>query len=166
MLPAMTTRRLQISLRMLALILASVAAASVVNAFSPRGIQWTGKATFSVQAKAAEHGLDLVSLQRMQSIVQDGRWIILDARPESQYTLAHIPGTLPVPRVEMAERLMELQMLLMADQPVVVYCGGRTCDDSLTVAKAIQQQGLKQVVVFEGGMAAWLDAGLQVQEGL
>ena len=57
-------------------------------------------------------------------------------------------------------------MLLMADQPVVVYCGGRTCDDSLTVAKAIQQQGLKQVVVFEGGMAAWLDAGLTVQEGL
>lgn len=160
-----TNRLAPSPLRMLALLLASVMLAGVVNAFSPKGIAWTGTKAFSIEAKATEHGLMLISLERMASISQDSEWLILDARPQTQYVQGHIPGALPVPRGEMMQHLAELQALLTADQPVVVYCGGRSCDDSLAVAMAIREQGLHQVGVFEGGMAAWSVAGLPVQEG-
>ncbi len=152
--------------RMLLLLLASLALAGTVNAVSPKGIQWFGREAFSMESKAASQGIILIDLDRMRSIVDQGDWIILDARPESQYRQAHIPGALSVPRGEMAERLSELQSLLTPDQPVLVYCGGKTCDDSLAVAAFLKQQGLQEVGVFEGGMAVWSESGLPVEEGM
>lgn len=150
---------------MFVLCLSSLILAGVVNAFSPKGIQWFGQEAFSIESKAQSQGIMLIELDRMQMIVDEGLWIILDARPESQYRQAHIPGALSVPRAEMAQSLAEIQALLAPDQPVVVYCGGKTCDDSLAVATILKQQGLTEVAVFEGGMTVWDEAALTVEKG-
>ncbi len=59
-----------------------------------------------------------------------------------------------------------LQLLLPPDQPVLVYCSGGMCDDSLALATFLRGQGLEQVKLFIGGMNAWRTANLDEERGL
>lgn len=155
-----------IALRVTALLMLSMVVAGAVNAMSPNGIHWNGRETFSIEAKAEKQGIELVGLARMRQFVQDGSWLIFDARPAAQYRLSHIPGSLSVPRADMETVFVDIQILLSDDQPVVVYCSGQHCDDSIAVANFLKQQGLKHVAVFEGGMTQWSESGFAVEEGM
>lgn len=154
-----------VAIRMVVILVASLLLSGLVNAMSPTGISWSGRDSFSIASKASKQGITLVDLKRMQSLVQDGTWLIIDARPELQYTAGHLPGALSVPRADMDSVFVDLQILLTKDQPVVVYCAGQSCDDSVAVATFLKQQGLDQVAVFEGGMTEWSEAKLDVEKG-
>jgi 3-mercaptopyruvate sulfurtransferase SseA len=58
-----------------------------------------------------------------------------------------------------------MEQLDAGGRPIVVYCGGGTCEVSLSLAWELIAAGQSRVVVFMGGYAEWAEAGLQVVSG-
>jgi rhodanese-related sulfurtransferase len=152
--------------RTAALVLVALVSAAVANAISPRGIAWTGTAAFAVGSRAAEEGLRVVTLEEVRRLLEEGTWVVLDARSPERYEEGHLPGALSMPVKRAAEVFAELQILLTPDQPVAVYCSGKSCDESLQLGRFLKEQGIKDVAVFEGGMEAWQAAKLELERGL
>ena len=58
---------------------------------------------------------------------------------------------------------------LRAADIVVIYCAGGDCEDSIQLATdLVFTHGLTQelIAIYEGGFAEWVNAGLEVREGL
>ena len=57
-------------------------------------------------------------------------------------------------------------MMLTPEQPILVYCSGQACDESLLVSSNLLEQGFTNVSLFAGGMEEWLAAGHDLEGGL
>ena len=97
---------------------------------------------------------------------QQGKVLVIDARPAYHYQLGHIPGALNLPKeadesalTTMREHFMQAQA---ENQTIVVYCSGILCADARTVARRIARHG-HNARIFSGGWNAWLDAGLPAE---
>src|SRR5262245_28116005 len=85
---------------------------------------------------------------------------LLDVRTPGEYGTAHIAGSYNVPVDALAEHAAEIGAL---DMPVVLICqSGQRAARADAVLRA---SGLRQLRVLDGGMRAWLDAGLAVNRG-
>lgn len=86
---------------------------------------------------------------------------LLDVRTPGEFQTVHIPGAYNVPLDTLREHRSELRNHL--DQEVVLICqaGGRAAQASQALAEA----GLPNLRVLEGGMAAWQQAGGEVNRG-
>jgi len=85
---------------------------------------------------------------------------LLDVRTPGEYSTAHVAGSYNVPVDVLAEHAAEISGL---DMPVVLICqSGQRAARADAVLRA---SGLRQLRVLDGGMRAWLDAGLPVNRG-
>lgn len=147
--------------------IASVLAIGVngVRLLKNDGIAWTKDWSSSMEVRAEELGLKILTLEEAQNALMQGLVLILDARPEEEYFQGRIPGAMNLPAHMMDAYLPDIMMMVFPDQPVIVYCGGADCEDSLIVAQAIQELGVLDVSIYKGGIQEWRAAGLQ-EEGL
>lgn len=91
---------------------------------------------------------------------------LVDARSGQSYTQGHIPGADSFPAVTAPELLLVQSIAIRRDAPVVTYCDGGECELSESLAILLQQDvGCREVMVLEGGYAAWTQAGLPVVQG-
>ena len=51
------------------------------------------------------------------------------------------------------------------DRPIIAYCGGGSCEISLTVADALIAAGYRRVLIYVGGFPEWEQAGYPVARG-
>lgn len=85
---------------------------------------------------------------------------LLDVRTPGEYTTAHIAGSYNVPVDVLAEHSAEIRSL---ESPVVLICqSGQRAGRADAVLRA---SGMRHLQVLDGGMRAWLDAGLPVNRG-
>jgi len=85
---------------------------------------------------------------------------LLDVRTPGEYGTAHIPGSYNVPVDVLAEHAAEIGAL---DMPVVLICqSGQRATRADAVLRA---SGMRQLRILDGGMRAWLGAGLAVNRG-
>ena len=95
-----------------------------------------------------------------------GSVAIIDVREPDEYAAGHLPGAVNIPR-----GVLEFQVeahpavanvvdpaLSHKEQPVLVYC--RTGGRAALAACALQELGFTNVRSIEGGISAWIDAGL------
>ncbi|CAN5763670.1 MAG: rhodanese-like domain-containing protein [Iamia sp.] len=77
---------------------------------------------------------------------------VIDVREPDEYTGGHVPGAVPIPLGEVADRADEVP----ADRTVYLVCakGGR----SMRAAEHLAGLG-RDVVNVGGGTTAWIDAG-------
>lgn len=98
-----------------------------------------------------------------------GRCVLIDVREPSEFATGHIKGAANIPR-----GVLEFQVdahpavanvvdpsLSHKEQPVLVYC--RTGGRAALAACALQELGFTDVRSIEGGVTAWIDAGLPLQ---
>ncbi|MGE9266641.1 MAG: rhodanese-like domain-containing protein, partial [Verrucomicrobiales bacterium] len=82
-----------------------------------------------------------VDLARLFELRQAGRVLLLDTRPSLFHQLAHIPGSLSLPRKKFAQRYPELKTRLnqaVADgHAIVLYCTDSACPDALATARQL-----------------------------
>jgi len=87
---------------------------------------------------------------------------LLDVRTPPEYTSAHIPGAKLIPLNE-----LRVEAILAQHQPgTPVYV---LCQAGPRASKAIEQferAGCEDCVLVEGGMQAWIDAGLPAHRGV
>lgn len=89
--------------------------------------------------------------------VAEGRAVVLDVRPGSEFAAGHIPGAMSIPIDELADRLGEIP----ADQEIVAYCRGALCVFSHDAVRLLAAHGRRAVRLTEGFLE-WRLAGQPV----
>jgi rhodanese-related sulfurtransferase len=89
--------------------------------------------------------------------------LIIDARDPEDYAASHIAGAINVPYHEAISDPARLQALDTAGRPIITYCGGGTCEVSLTVAEELFFAGHNRIAVYTGGFSEWAEAGYPVR---
>ena len=105
--------------------------------------------------------MDRVTVEEMRRMIDEGRLgTVIDVRsPISQSVTGRIPGAVTVD-------VDNLQVGLLAVAPeseVVVYCACPNEATAVKVAKALVAHGFKRVRPLQGGIDAWIAAGLAVE---
>src|SRR5690606_6955324 len=80
--------------------------------------------------------------------------VFLDVRSIEQYKAGHIPQSRNVPAADVANKLGGLPK----EKPIIVVCErGRT---SIGVVNTLKSNGFQDVYSLQGGLAAWVEAGM------
>ena len=89
----------------------------------------------------------------------NGDVIWLDARPNGQFTAAHIPEARLLNEQHFDEQLLEmLDILQTTTKPIVIYCGGQKCEASRHVREKLLSMvpiEHEKCFVLKGGFPAW-----------
>jgi rhodanese-related sulfurtransferase len=98
-------------------------------------------------------------LQQVKELFDARQALFVDARNADTFRKEHIPGAVPLPAEELDKRLPEFRKAHPPGRTVIVYCNGAGCPDSMEVARALMRERYTDVLVFEGGMPEWREAG-------
>lgn len=96
-----------------------------------------------------------------------GQVVFVDARNDEAYEEGHIPGAFQVDNYNFDRDFPLFREDIEEAEIIVVYCGGGECSDSIYVATGLEEMGIarSRIRLFEGGINAWLDEDLPVDEG-
>jgi rhodanese-related sulfurtransferase len=85
---------------------------------------------------------------------------VLDVRSPAEYASVDIPGSHNVPLDQLAEHRTELRAL---DAPIVLVCRSGNCARQAEVL--LDEMDAPRLHILDGGVAAWVQAGLLVSPG-
>ena len=96
--------------------------------------------------------------QDVHAAMRRGEAALIDVREPWEYEQMRIPGALLIPLGELPSRLQEIP----EDRDVYVHCrmGGR----SGRAVQFLRDNGRPRAINVSGGIEAWKDAGLPVDE--
>ncbi len=108
-----------------------------------------------------------ISLADFALAVREDRALVLDARSAADYGEARVPGALSWPAGYFEGSYLRHAAALSADpaRPIIVYCADGGCGASQLVLRELRRAGYARAVVYPGGWAGWLEAGLPVEPG-
>lgn len=104
-----------------------------------------------------------VSVQEAYALAETGAATFVDCRSLAEYQEGHVAGAFSLPAEALTLSPGHLQ-LLSSTPTVVAYCD-EACARSSKVAQHIIDAGFADVRVLEGGMEAWIAAGLPAESG-
>ena len=87
-----------------------------------------------------------------------GEVVVLDVRPEAEYTAGHLPFARSIPLNELRKRLTELP----SRKPVVAYCRGPFCVMAGKAVALLRRRGF-DAMRLEDGIAEWRFHGLPIE---
>ena len=96
----------------------------------------------------------------VQAIGTGSGTLLLDARAAAAFRLGHIPGAVSLPLAGFARAFPPLAKRLREARMLVAYCSGPDCNDSRDLARRLWERGLKDVLLYKGGMEDWNEKGL------
>lgn len=97
--------------------------------------------------------------QRRQRVEIPHFWNVLT---DDYFTGQLIPGSRRVPLDRVVDEARRLD--LDEDVEIVVYCSGPGCPQSAAAAEKLAGFGFRNVHLYEGGLAAWNEAGFETEE--
>lgn len=86
--------------------------------------------------------------------------LILDIRPNNEYSDGHIVNCKHVPMSELSKRLGDLEKY--RDKPIIAYC--RSGSRSVAACQLLTKEGFEKVYNLSGGIMAWESANLPVSK--
>jgi rhodanese-related sulfurtransferase len=101
--------------------------------------------------------METISADQLWQRIQNDDVVVLDVRPESEYSQSHIPRALSIPLRQLKEKINELPN----DIDVVAYCRGPYCVLSPEAVAQLKKAGIK-AIRLEVGLPEWKQAGLPV----
>ena len=89
------------------------------------------------------------------------KFLLLDVREGDELTseLGHIEGIVHIPLGDLPQRITELDKNSNTCLVTICKMGGRAA----RAAEFLQQEGVRSVLVLEGGMTGWKECGLPVE---
>jgi len=106
----------------------------------------------------ARDELEPVSAPELLARLREGSVMLLDVRPEDEYSLGHLPGAVNIPLRMLEQRLAELP----PNHEIVAYCRGPYCVLSFEAVATLRARGF-MVRRFELGFPEWKAAGLSIE---
>jgi rhodanese-related sulfurtransferase len=90
----------------------------------------------------------------------------IDARDVEEFDEGHIPGSVNLPFSTAGTDPERLERIEAGEKPIVIYCGGGTCEVSMSLAETlVYQYAKRKVLVYMGGFPEWQAAGYPVARG-
>ncbi|CAE6919711.1 rhodanese-like domain-containing protein [Pseudomonas sp. BMW13] len=108
---------------------------------------------------AARSRIDEVDLPQADAAIQAAD-LLIDVREADEFSAAHIPGAVHIPRGLLEFRLSNDPQLANRDLRLVLYC--KNSGRSALAADALREMGYRQVLSLAGGIDAWQAAGRDV----
>ncbi len=106
-------------------------------------------------------GIETVDRNELAARLEDRSVVVLDVRPEREFTAGHIAGARSVPISELRKHLEALP----SDAEVVAYCRGPYCVYADEAVRVLAKRGFK-AARLEDGFPEWRRAGLPVASGV
>jgi rhodanese-related sulfurtransferase len=101
-----------------------------------------------------------VGLPTVVKFVEARAALIVDAREHGAFADGHIPGAVSVAYQEAVGDPGLLETLDPQGRPIIVYCSGGACEESLMLAEImVRDFKMLRVLVYEGGFGEWTAAG-------
>jgi rhodanese-related sulfurtransferase len=105
-----------------------------------------------------------VDLATVKRFVDAGAALLVDARDPDEHAEGHIPGSVNLPWSTAGTDPAQLEAVDSGGRPIIVYCGGGTCEVSIHLAESLVHQfGKRRVLVYMGGFPEWAAAGYPVE---
>jgi len=123
------------------LIAISSVLALCVNALRPQGLSWHDPL------------IRTVSWPELAAQIQNRQAQLVDARPQADYLLGHAAGALNLPMDKKSQTLSLIFQTLPTNTRLIIYCQGKTCPASRTLARFLISNGLPpaRIAVFPPG---------------
>jgi rhodanese-related sulfurtransferase len=104
-----------------------------------------------------------ITTEDLKQILAAGNISVIDVRPQREYEIAHIPGS-----VHIYETEIDRMMALCKDPSSgpVLYCNGPYCHKTLRVAEKLAQRGCTSVKKYRHGFPVWRAFGNTVETHL
>jgi 3-mercaptopyruvate sulfurtransferase SseA len=106
-----------------------------------------------------------IQIAQVQAFVAAKAATIIDARDTGEYVVGHIPGAINLPHDQVITDPERLEKLDAGGKPIIVYCGGGTCELSMNLGFALVNAGQKKVLVYMGGWPEWSNSGNPIAMG-
>ena len=107
-------------------------------------------------------GVTVIKTEELKGLIDKRVYMVLaDARPESRYNQAHLPGAVSIT----VEKLKEQEANILPPDKnalIIYYCGGLTCGLSTSNAELTKKLGYTNVKVYLEGEPAWGKAGYKL----
>lgn len=140
----------------------------IYNSFNENGIHPIRKplrvpviASNEGGAQAGE-GIRIIDIEEAKNFVASGGRV-LDARTKESYDEGHIPGAILFDYYSFGTYRARVLPMLSRQETIMVYCSEPSCDDSELLAKELYALGFRNLLLFKGGFAGWVAAGLEVE---
>jgi rhodanese-related sulfurtransferase len=105
-------------------------------------------------------GVEVIDQKELTRRLKRREVLVLDVRPEAEYTAGHIAGARSVPLGELRRRLRSLPK----DADVVAYCRGPYCVYADDAVRELNRKGFRARRLIDG-FPEWKRAGLPVAVG-
>jgi rhodanese-related sulfurtransferase len=95
--------------------------------------------------------------------------LVVDVRERDEYSAGHIPKAVNIPRglleirADPASPAAEVALSSEQSARILVYCAKGPGARSLLAAQTLASMGYERVEVLAGGLVAWAEAGLPVE---
>lgn len=101
---------------------------------------------------------EAINIDELQHRIGDGNIVLLDVRPEEEYSAGHIPSARSIPVQELEFRLGEIP----AHQDIIAYCRGPYCVFADEAISILHNHGFTAQRLTEG-LPDWRARGLPVE---
>lgn len=108
--------------------------------------------------QAPDEAASSVSPEELEDLVRSRRAVLLDLRPEPEYTRGHLPGARSIPFASLPERAHELPN----KRRILAYCRGKYCPNARRGVAVLREQGLR-AERLRFGVPEWRAAGLALE---
>lgn len=154
------------------ILLLAIVAAFARNHFNPKSIavfgQWDkSKGVVSALPKdmpAIPVSFEIQNITEAKQIYDAENTIFVDARGSEAYMEGHVKGAISLPVDDfhsMGPAFLEKYPPATA---MIVYCSGRECEDSHTLAGFLKDLGYTNVRIMIDGYPAWEKGGYQIEK--
>ncbi len=104
-----------------------------------------------------------IGLQAVKQLHDADAALFIDAREDWEYAEGHIAGAIHLPYEQAITDPALLERVDPGDKPIIVYCGGGSCEISINVAWELLGVGKTHIAVYMGGFPEWQQAGYPVE---
>lgn len=101
---------------------------------------------------AAKTRITEVDLSQAEAAIRDAD-LLIDVREADEYSAAHIPGAINIPRGLLEFKLSNDAQLAERTLKLVLYC--KNSGRSALAADALREMGYRNVLSLAGGIEAW-----------
>ena len=111
-------------------------------------------------SQLAEHADELSAMSHEELLAQAacGDVVVIDVRPQTEYTQAHLPYAISLPLAELRHRITELPI----DKPIVAYCRGPFCLWGREAVNLLRDRGFR-ATRLQNGVSEWRAQGRQIE---
>lgn len=107
---------------------------------------------------------DNISAATAFHLYQNGRAVLIDARPPEDIDGTYIPRSYNVPVSWPMDKIAEYMKRFKSDQTMIVYCSEPKCQFSVRLAGMLKYFKFTNVLVFRGGIQEWSENGYPLRD--